>query len=562
VDAIDIFPWNDHFSTGLDEIDLQHKRLIELLNRLASQVANGAQASVLDGIFDELAEYAVYHFDTEEAIWHTYLAGEPDEIAHRAVHHRFRQDVGQLKSALRNQTEHEVAEKALHFLAHWLASHILEADRGLACIVRALQRGLPRQEAHRQARNEMGGATRTLIDLILSIYASLSTNTLRLMRELPEHRQAAAELEAARITLGRERIQLRTLINTLPDLVWLKDPDGVYLSCNKRAEQLYGITEAQAIGHTDRDFVSPELAEIFRAHDLAAIQNKGPMVNQEEVTFADGHRELLETTKTPMFDEDGQLIGVLGIGHDISHLKRTERELQKQLEFSRALNRIADILVTQQDSEQILEGSARVIGETLDADRALIYDISFSTGQATVLCEWLNPDCPIRPARNNYPLTAFPQSLDELWRTRRGLVSHTGSMHPLLQAEGSGEVLHNRLMVRSLLWHPFSFREDGFYLLVINQLQQQREWSDQDKAFLEDISHGASVALEKVRLLRQRDQAEADLRIAAKAFEAQEGIVITDAEERIIRVNSAYTRITGYSQDDVVGRRPSIVSSG
>ena len=562
MDAIDIFPWDDHFNTGLAEIDAQHRRLVALLNRLASQVASGADAGVLDGIFDELADYAVYHFNTEEAVWRAYLAGEPDEVGHRATHNAFKQDVARLKTALGQTASHQIAEEALGFLAHWLASHILEADRSLACIVRGLQRGLPLEMARQQAREEMGGATRALIDLILSIYATLSTNTLRLMRELAEHRQAAAELDKARLALGHERIQLRTLINTLPDLIWLKDPDGVYLSCNSRFEQFFGHTESEVIGHTDFDFFAPELAEFFRANDRAAIAHGGPRINEEEITFADGHRELLETTKTPMRDEGGQLIGVLGIGHDISHLKRAEQALQKQLDFSQALNRIADILTMQQDPEQILEGSARVIGETLGADRALIYDISFTTDMGIVQCEWLNPDCPIRPPKSNYPLKLFRQAIDHIHRTRQCLISQASQIHPTMQADGTGEILHTRLGVRSLLWHPFSFRDDGFFVLVINQLQQEREWSSQDQAFLTDISHSVSVALEKVRLLKERERADADLRIAATAFEAQEGIVITDAEERIIRVNRAYTRITGYSQDEVIGRKPSVVASG
>jgi diguanylate cyclase (GGDEF)-like protein/hemerythrin-like metal-binding protein/PAS domain S-box-containing protein len=346
VDAIDIFPWDDHFNTGLAEIDAQHRRLVALLNRLASQVAGGADALVLNGIFDELADYTVYHFNTEEAVWRTYLAGDPAEIGHRATHDAFRRDVARLKAALGQTASHQVAEEALGFLARWLASHILEADRSLACIVRALQRGLSPEAARQQARDEMGGTTRALIDLILSIYATLSTNTLRLMRELAEHRQAAADLEIARTALSRERIQLHTLINTLPDLIWLKDPDGVYLSCNARFEQLYGVPEARIIGRTDHDFVDTEQANFFRQHDLAAIERGGPSINEEEVTFADGHHELLETTKTPMHDSDGRLIGVLGIGHNIGHLKQAEEALRRIENEQRSLiNALPDIIM-------------------------------------------------------------------------------------------------------------------------------------------------------------------------------------------------------------------------
>ncbi len=129
----------------------------------------------------------------------------------------------------------------------------------------------------------------------------------------------------ARNALKRNERFLNTIIITLPDLIWLKDPDGVYLACNSRFEEFFGASEAEILGKTDYDFVDTELADYFRAHDKKAILNGSPSVNEERVTFAsDGHRELLETTKTPMLDDDGELIGVLGIGHNITQRKKAE----------------------------------------------------------------------------------------------------------------------------------------------------------------------------------------------------------------------------------------------
>lgn len=140
---------------------------------------------------------------------------------------------------------------------------------------------------------------------------------------------ALEQLALSEMELKRQRGFLKTLINTIPDLVWLKDPDGVYLACNERFEQFFGATEPQIVGKTDYDFVDAELADSFRLHDRRAMANNGPSVNEEWIPFAsDGHRELLETTKTPMLDEEGTLVGVLGIGHDITQ----NREMQKQLE--------------------------------------------------------------------------------------------------------------------------------------------------------------------------------------------------------------------------------------
>ncbi len=132
---------------------------------------------------------------------------------------------------------------------------------------------------------------------------------------------------------------LSTLVNTMPDLVWLKDEDGVFLACNPPFEKLYGATEAEILGKTDYDFVDKELADFFREHDRKAMEAGGPSSNEELLTFADGHAALYETIKTPMFDPTGRLIGVLGIARDITRLKGVEEEAKLARESAEAANR-------------------------------------------------------------------------------------------------------------------------------------------------------------------------------------------------------------------------------
>jgi two-component system, sensor histidine kinase and response regulator len=132
------------------------------------------------------------------------------------------------------------------------------------------------------------------------------------------------------LALERERAHLRTLVSTIPDLIWLKNPEGVYLGCNPAFERFFGANETAIVGKTDYDFVDKELADFFRQKDREAMAAGKPSVNEEWITFADdGHRALLETTKVPMVAADGSLIGVLGIGHDITEHREIQRELTR-----------------------------------------------------------------------------------------------------------------------------------------------------------------------------------------------------------------------------------------
>jgi diguanylate cyclase (GGDEF)-like protein/PAS domain S-box-containing protein len=129
--------------------------------------------------------------------------------------------------------------------------------------------------------------------------------------------------------LRMSEAHIRTMIETVPDLIWLKDPDGIYLDCNLKFERFFGAERSLIVGKTDHDFIDPELADFFREKDLAAMAIGKPCLNEEQVVYADdGHKELLETIKTPMFSRDGELIGILGVGRDITERKRAEGQIR------------------------------------------------------------------------------------------------------------------------------------------------------------------------------------------------------------------------------------------
>ena len=139
-----------------------------------------------------------------------------------------------------------------------------------------------------------------------------------------------ADHKAAEQQLAEKESRLRTVIETIPDLVWLKDPQGVYLGCNKMFERFFGAGAKEIVGKTDYDFVDRAMADFFLEHDRKAIAAGKPSMNEESLVFAsDGKRAIFETIKTPVHDPAGNLIGVLGIGRDITERKRMEAALQQ-----------------------------------------------------------------------------------------------------------------------------------------------------------------------------------------------------------------------------------------
>lgn len=131
----------------------------------------------------------------------------------------------------------------------------------------------------------------------------------------------------------------KTIIRNLPDLIWLKDTEGVYLACNNRFEDFVGSPEPEIVGKTDHDLVDARLANLSWERDKEVIHQGYPSVSEEWTTFSsDGHRELLEISRVPIQDEQGKLIGVLGIGHNVTTRRESEEKLQKSEErFSLAM---------------------------------------------------------------------------------------------------------------------------------------------------------------------------------------------------------------------------------
>jgi len=127
-----------------------------------------------------------------------------------------------------------------------------------------------------------------------------------------------------------QRGQLQSLLSAIPDFVWMKDPDGVFLSCNPAFGELIGSEPGQIIGKSDSDFFPPHVIEAFRQQDQKAARSSVPLVFEESVTYrSDTQPRLLETIKTAVHSTEGRLIGVLGIARDVTKVRTLVRELDK-----------------------------------------------------------------------------------------------------------------------------------------------------------------------------------------------------------------------------------------
>ncbi len=164
------------------------------------------------------------------------------------------------------------------------------------------------------------------------------------MRLVTAANVAHAAIEALRITpgvlddlmessaaLAAERSTLRTIIDSLPDVMYVKDGKGRFVVANQALAQLLGVGSPDAlIGKTDLELFPHELAAAYDADDRAIIESGLPLFDKEEpVQHADGTTHWIVTTKVPLRDEQGRATGLVGRGQDITERRRADAERQQ-----------------------------------------------------------------------------------------------------------------------------------------------------------------------------------------------------------------------------------------
>jgi PAS domain S-box-containing protein len=135
--------------------------------------------------------------------------------------------------------------------------------------------------------------------------------------------------------LERERMLLSTLIENLPDYVSIKDRESRVLITNKANARVLGVEDAQdAVGKTDRDFYPPAEAEKYVADEQDVMGTGNAMINEEEEsTDRHGHRRWTLTTKVPLRNAQGKVVGIICTGRDVTDRKHAEERIQDLARF-------------------------------------------------------------------------------------------------------------------------------------------------------------------------------------------------------------------------------------
>jgi PAS domain S-box-containing protein len=164
------------------------------------------------------------------------------------------------------------------------------------------------------------------------------TGIVGVSHDITENKQYAELIQ-------NERILLRAVIDNIPDAIYIKDLSGRKTLANLAELKLTGATcEADVIGKTDYDLFPADVAKSYTEDDIQVIQEGIPLMNREgSLVDKEGNVHWMVGTKLPLYDNNNNIIGLLGVGRDITHRKRAEEALLESERFLKQTQAIAEL---------------------------------------------------------------------------------------------------------------------------------------------------------------------------------------------------------------------------
>jgi hypothetical protein len=306
--------------------------------------------------------------------------------------------------------------------------------------------------------------------------------------------------------IQHERIMLRTLIDNLPDPIYILDKEGRKVVANKADVENIGYSsEAEALGKNDLELFPGENGIRGHADNMSVITSGNPIIRREE-NFIDkkGVQRWLLTSKFPIYDAHGQISGLVGLGYDITERKLVQEEIIKSKEIYKAFF----------DDDLTGDFISSVDGKLIDCNPAYLRMLGFSTREHALQVD-LSTLYPMQPGRLNLIEMVIEQG--RLTEYEIELVRVDGKpLYAIANIIGS-------------------FNEDG-------KLESM-------KGYIIDNTKRKLAEIELLKLSRAVDQNPAS-------------IIITDVNGNIEYVNPKFSQLTGYNFDEVVGKNPRFLKSG
>ncbi len=337
------------------------------------------------------------------------------------------------------------------------------------------------------------------------------------------------------------------MIEAFPGPVFSKDTAGRYLAVNTSFEKFVAKPRSEIIGKTEFDIAPEQQANEYDAADRALMEAGGRQVYESQVKSADGGIAETMFHKAVFKARDGSKAGIVGVALDISARKKAERHLTNLNRILTVLSEINHLIIHMRESNSLLVEARRILQEKggfpavwihtkKDGVSQFIADASMRRYAVRICNEIDNPERRCWPDRRLH--------CAELDCCNLELASD-------LRRKGLQSLIHLPMCSGGVDWGDIGILGSIGYA-----------FSAQEQSLLEELASNLSFALNALLQQERRQEAENKLELSARVFDSSsEAFIITDSANHVLMVNRAFSVLTGYRADEVIGKSPSLLNS-
>lgn len=342
-----VFQWVPSFETGLSEVDDHHRHLVTLVNGLADELMkiDGPERSAVVGIYQELADYAVYHFAAEERLMTVAGIDRRHADQHVAEHMQFLSDFTRIHTTL-GEGDPKAAQELMDFLTSWLTYHILGTDKAMARQVAGIKAGLSAAaafEAEEQPAED--GTTKHLLRSMKRLYEVVTTRNHQLMElnraleaKVAERTRAleATNESLARVTddLKSSEARMTRAIDILQAGICEVDLTTGASYRSPRHDQIFGYESLLPEWTFDIfwSHVIPEDRALVEARLRPALENHQSWDFECHILRSDQEVRWIRAFGHHYFDAQGIAIRRVGVFVDVTERRRLRDALEESRE--------------------------------------------------------------------------------------------------------------------------------------------------------------------------------------------------------------------------------------
>jgi PAS domain S-box-containing protein len=332
--------------------------------------------------------------------------------------------------------------------------------------------------------------------------------------EIDRRREAEQKLQ-------QERNLFYTIINNIPEPIYVKDLEGRKILVNKaEADLLNAASIDEVLGKTDFAFYPPDIAEKTRLEDCRILEMKTPMIHEEgTLVMTTGEKIWVEGNKIPYFDDKGNVAGIVGISHNITNrikaqkeIKESEEKLGKLLYLQNLLTQLATefINIPVENSDEAVNKLLTLIGEHNQIDRVYIFRYDFASKTMSNTHEWCAEG--VGPEINS--LQMIPHSMLPSWVEKhlKGEILEVPDVNELPGDSPLRQILEQQ-GIKTLITVPMILNGECLGFVGFDSVKMVKKWSREEIIFLRLLADLLCNVVDRKRT-------EQELKKATEAAEA------------------------------------------